>query len=404
MAVKGAISQWTQRFTIGSALSMIGLQFAFLFDATFRIVVIIGLFGAGLPMVFGMAYLLLPSYLGRTLSTQRLPGVHLIITYAGVGLLLGHELLSLGTSFLVGGILLWSAGVAVFIGILLHSAFSELIINPGLVRLSNIRSQRSTKFTLLSIPLALGYLVIGTIALLSTVDGFPDPVNATFPMIVHFYGTGFVTLLIFALGIRLLTGFFHVTPPKSLSWLILFCGSVAPGILAFNFYQPPWFTVGAILESIAITAYASLVVFVAYRTDRHRIGLYGIGFGALGGITAIGIVLINIIDSTSNVSIAAHVIVILNGFIILTIIGYAYQFFPVTNRQFWGATERGGSSTIFIIGAGTLLQTLSMLGEVHYLQGYGIALAVIGTSGYSYLMVRRLLQLTRSDKKGYSSG
>ncbi len=70
MAVSGSISRWTRRFAIGSALSMVGLQLAFLFDSPFHVVAIVGLFGAVLPMVFGMAYLLLPSYVGRTLSTQ----------------------------------------------------------------------------------------------------------------------------------------------------------------------------------------------------------------------------------------------------------------------------------------------------------------------------------------------
>lgn len=46
MAISGGISRWTQRFSIGSALSMVGLQFAFLFDVSFRVVAIVGLFGA----------------------------------------------------------------------------------------------------------------------------------------------------------------------------------------------------------------------------------------------------------------------------------------------------------------------------------------------------------------------
>lgn len=78
---------------------MVGLQVVLLLDASFRVVAVVGLFGAVLPMVFGMAYLLFPSYVGRTLSTQRLPGVHFIATYAGVRLLLGHELVGRGNSF-----------------------------------------------------------------------------------------------------------------------------------------------------------------------------------------------------------------------------------------------------------------------------------------------------------------
>lgn len=217
MAVSGGVGRWTQRFSIGSALSMVGLQFAFLFDVSLRVVAIVGLFGAVLPMVFGMAYLLLPSYVGRTLSTQRLPGIHFITTYAGAGLLLGYELFGYGNSFLVGGVVLWSTGVAIFIGALLQTVLPAIIANPERIRSSEARPQRSTKLAMLAIPIAIGYLVIGTIVFLSTVNMVPNPLNATFPVVVHFYATGFVTLLIFALGTRLLTGFFHVTPPKFLS-------------------------------------------------------------------------------------------------------------------------------------------------------------------------------------------
>lgn len=210
-------------------------------------------------------------------------------------------------------------------------------------------------------------------------------------MVVHFYATGFVALLIFALGIRLLTGFFHVTLPKSLSWLVLFCGSVGPGMLALNFYHPPWFAIGASLEFIAITAYASLVAIVAYRTDRHRVGLYGIGLGALGGVISVGAALANTLLVTGGQYIPIHVIVVLDGFLLLTIMGYAYQFFPVTNGQFWGATERTGLATIFALGTGTAIQTLGIFGGIYRLQLCGVVLAVIGTGAYSYLIVRRLL-------------
>lgn len=212
-------------------------------------------------------------------------------------------------------------------------------------------------------------------------------------MVVHFYATGFVALLNFALGIRLLTGFFHVTPPKSLSWLVLFCGSIAPGILAFNFYQPPWFTIGASLEFIAITGYATLVAIVAHQTDRHRVGLYGIGLGALGGFISVGFALVNVLRVTDAPIITAHVVVVLDGFLLLTIIGYAYQFFPATSSQFWGATERTGLTTILVLEAGTAIKAFSVFGGVYWLHLSGLVLALIGTTGYSYLMIRRILSV-----------
>ncbi|WP_164471712.1 hypothetical protein [Halosimplex salinum] len=394
MAASGGVGRWTRSFSVGSALSMVGLQLAYLFDASFRVVALVGLFGAVLPMVFGMAYLLLPSYVGRTLSTQRLPGVHFAATYAGTGLLVGDELLGLGPSVAVGGVFLWSAGVTIFVGTLLQTTLPAILANPATKRLPGVPPRRPSELATLAIPVALGYLVVGTVALLSTVDGVPDPLGSTGPMVVHFYATGFVALLIFALGIRLLTGFFRVTPPISLSWLVLSCGSVAPGVLALNFYRPPWFGIGAGLEFVAMAGYASLVAVVAYRTDRHRVGLYGIGLGAAAGVLSVGVALASVTGIGGNPDLAAHVIVALDGFLLLTIIGYAYQFFPVSNGQFPGATGRTAASTIALLGTGTAVHALGVVGDVSSFRFYGPVLALIGTVGYSYLLIRRFLSPT----------
>jgi len=54
--------------------------------------VLIGVFGFICPMVFGMAYLLLPSYVGETLVDQRLAGIHFVLAYVGVILLVADQL------------------------------------------------------------------------------------------------------------------------------------------------------------------------------------------------------------------------------------------------------------------------------------------------------------------------
>ena len=392
MAGPGGVSRWTERFAVASALSMVALQVALLFDASYRLLAVVGLFGAVLPMVFGMAYLLFPSYLGRTLSTQRLPGIHFLLTYAGTGLLVGHELSGFRAKFLLAGALSWSLGVAVFVGALLRPVVSVIAADPSAVLPSEVGSRRSTRLATAVLPVAVGYLVVGTVALLSTAFGFSLTFEGGLPSVVHLYGAGFAALLIFALGMRLTAGFFHVTPPAGLSWLVLVCGGVAPFPLAVSFWRPPWFLVGAGLEVVAMLGYAALIGVVACRADRRRVGLYGIGLGALGGLSAVTVsfgVVVGVIDAAA---IAVHVPVVLTGFLVPTIVGYAYLFFPVTTGQFRGASERTALTTIAALGLGVTGRALGVVVGISPLRSLGAGLALLGTVGYAYLLGRRLLE------------
>jgi hypothetical protein len=391
MATAGTTGRWTRRFAIASALSMVALQFAFLVDAPLRTVALVGLFGAVLPMVFGMAYLLFPSYLGETLASQRLPALHFGLTYAAVGVLVGRELLGLGDAALALGTILWSLSIVLFVGTLLHTVLPVFAADPGLLLPTGTRSRRSTRLSGVVLPVAVGYLLVGTGVLLSMAPGFPFPTGLTFPVVVHFYATGFVALLIFALGVRLLIGYFHVDLPRPLSWLVLGAGATAPGILAANFRRPPWFFVGAGLETVAVAGYAALVAVVVSRTERRRVGLYGIGLGALGVVLGVGIAVGIVSGVGSALDIGIHVALVLNGFLLPTIIGYADQFFAVTSGQFRGATEQSLLAVFWLLGVGTGLHVVGLAAGTGWLRILGACLAVVGTSGYAYLLVRRLV-------------
>lgn len=391
MASASGTSRWTRYFTVTSALSMVALHGALLFDVSPRTTVIIGLFGAVLPMVFGMAYLLLPSYVGRTLSTRRLPGIHFATAYIGTGMLGANELIGGRAPFTALGGFLWSLGVAIFVGTLLWTVVPAVRTTPEIVLRSGDRPQRSTRLATMLIPVAIGYLVVGTVALLSMTTPLPSVVGDSLPIVVHYYAAGFAALLIFTLGARLLTGFFHESPPRYLTWFVLLCGAVAPGVLALNFWHPPWFFVGAGLEFLAMVGYAGLVGIVTYRTERRRVGLYGIVFGALSGAVAVGAATLAVLGVDTTNLVGVHVDVILTGFFLLTIIGYAYQFFPVTNGQFLGATERTALTTLLLLVFGVGLQAISAFTAYSWFHVAGNSLAVVGTTGYTYLMARRLL-------------
>lgn len=389
MAAAGGPGRWTRYFAVASALSGVALQVAFLLGAPLRATAVLGLFGAVLPMAFGMAYLLLPSYLGRTLSTERLPGVHLVAAYAGAVLLVADELVGPDPRLGSAGGVLWTVGVAVFLGTLLWTAAPVIASEPRKL-LETSRPKRSPRLAGAAIPVAVGYLAVGTVALLSATTPLPDLVGASLPVAVHYYAVGFAALLVFALGARLLTGFFRVSPPANATRAVLLCGAVAPAVLGVRFWNPPWFRVGAALAFAAMAGYAALVGIVAFRTDRQRVGLPGISLGAAAGVVGVGLAA-PVAFGGAGTLVAAHVPVILDGFFLLTIAGYAYQFFPVTNGQFRGATERTALATLGLLAAGTALLAIGTLAEIPPVRSSGAATALVGAAGYAYLLGRRLL-------------
>lgn len=391
MASSQGVGRWTRYFAIASAISMVGLQVGQLLDGTLRVRAIIGLFGVVLPMIFGMGYLLLPAYAGETLKTPRLPGLQFAAVYLGSGLFLADALGVVDGPTATIGAGLWAFGVAIFVVALGYTIVPAIVANPAIVFRSENRPQRSTRLATAVIPVALGYLVLGTVILLgSETNGLGD-VGVGFPTTVHFFAIGVGALLIFSLGIRLLTGFFHVAPPRSASWITLGAGGLAPLLLAPNLWIGPWFEFGAMLLVIAMGSYCTLVGYVASQTDYRRLGLYGILFGAIAGLAGVSIGALVALDLVAVTVHEGHVTLLLDGFLILTIVGYAYQFFPVTTGRFWGATERVALGTIVLIALGVGLEALGVLVTQAALLDGGTVLVGVGTAGYAYLLTRRLL-------------
>lgn len=391
MASAGGVGRWTRSFTVASALSMVLTQAASLASLSTRTVAVVGLFGAVLPMVFGMAYLLLPAYVGRTLSARWLPGVHLVAAYLGAGVLAADTAVGVDPRVVAAGGVLWSAGVVLFAAVLGTTVVPAVVDNPAVVVRTTDRPQRSTRLATAAIPVAVAYLLVGTVALLSRVTPLPALVGASLPSVVHYYAAGFAALLVFSLGARLTTGFFHVSPPRYPTWAVLLSGAVAPGALAGAFFRPPWYLVGAGLQAVAMVGYAGLVGSVALRTDRRRVGLWGIVLGALSGVVGVCAAVLVSVGAVTAPLLAVHVPAVVDGFFLLTIVGYAYQFFPVTSGQFRGATARTALATMLLLAAGTGLEITGAVTGWPRLHAAGAALALVGTAGYAYLMIRRLV-------------
>lgn len=383
----GRLSRWTRYFTVASAASLALSQAIAVLGGTRPVVVTMAVFGFVCPMIFGMAYLLLPSYVGRTLVDQRLPAVHFALAYVGAGALVAGRGLD-RVALTRGGVALWSLGVAVFVGALAWTVVPAVMNRPEVVLRSDQTPQRSTRLATAMITVAIGYLVVGTGALVGWTGIGPTLIFA-FPAVVHYYAAGLGALLIFALGARLVPGFFHVTPPRAGTWVALVPGAIAPGLLGTFLWDGVAFRVGAALQAVAMVGYAGVIGYVFYRSDWQRVGLVGVVLGAVAGVVAVGINLPATFGYVRPGQIRAHAATVITGFFALTIVGYAVQFFAVTSGSFRGASDRGVGVVFATLAGGTFVRAGGLLAGVDPVSRTGAGLALCGAVGYTYLVGRR---------------
>jgi len=383
----GRLSRWTRYFTVASAASLVVSQGVAVLGGTRSFVVLVAIFGFVCPMIFGMAYLLIPSYAGRTLADHRIPAVHFALAYLGASALVAGRAFD-RVALMRGGVALWSVGVAVFVGALAWTVVPAVLDNPEIVLRSDDAPQRSTRLATAMITVALGYLVVGTGALLGWAGLGPVPAFA-FPAVVHYYAAGFGALLIFALGTRLVPGFFHVTPPRVGTWTALVPGAVAPGLLGTFLWDGVAFRVGAVLQAVAMVGYAGVVGYVIQRSDWQRVGLVGVVLGAVAGVVAVGINLPAAFGHVATGQIRAHAATVVTGFFALTIVGFAVQFFAVTSGRFRGASDRCVGAVIATLAFGTFTRAGGLLTGNDPVSQAGAGLVLCGAVGYTYLVGRR---------------
>ncbi|MHB9288837.1 hypothetical protein ACKVMT_17550 [Halobacteriales archaeon Cl-PHB] len=384
----GGLRQWTERFALASAGGLVVSLAVLAATGDRRLAVAVSVFGFLCPMVFGMAYLLLPPYVGRTLVDPGLPGLHFVLALGGAGLLLVGRATGAGAQVWLGAVA-WALGVAVFLGALLATVWPVVRADPRRLLTGGDWPLRSTRVATAAIPVALAYLLLGTGRLLASVATRPVPslVGTT-----HTYAAGFGALLVFALGARLLIGFYHVDLPRPVLWPVLVAGAVAPALLVPTTWSSLGFRVGAALETAAMVGYLGLVGLVWQRADGRLVGRLGILLGALSGALAVAVAAPLAFDAVVvERATAVHRTAIAWGFFPLTIVGYATLFFPVTEGQFAGATPRFVGATVGLLAVGVAGQVAGLSLGNPTTTLVGVTASLLGAVAYSYLLGRRFL-------------
>lgn len=381
------VSRWARRFLLASAAALVLALLADLVGLPRRTVVVLALYGFVLHALFGKAYSLVPSYFDRRLAVPRAPAIHLPLTLLGVtGLALdplGGVPSLVGTAGAVG----WALGVGVFLAALGWTLRGNLTGGETGTGEANAERRPVDRFANAFVPIVLGYLALGSYATLASHLGLPTPLGPYPPRASHLLGAGVAALLVFAVGFRLLPRFLVAHPPRALVAVVLPAGAVAPLLLAVSLTERgPVFHIGATLEAVAVLGFTVAFVALFVRSDRRRVGFYGVFAGAVSGVFAVLVGLWLAFGGSGGSLVAAHLRLNLVGFLGLTVVGVSYQFYPPSIGTFPGAGDRTAFVALGALAGGLFLTAVGLLGDAPAVTDTGTALSLSGAALHLYLL------------------
>jgi len=380
------VSRWARRYVLASAAFLLLWQVGVVAGVPGRTEVYLALFGFVLHMIFGKAYSLVPSYFDHELAVPRAPAAQFPLVVAGaVGL--AADSLGVGPSWVAPvAATLWALGVTVFVGTLAWTVRDNLTGSATGTGEANADRRPTDRLANAFVPVAGLYLVAGSYGTLALHTGLPPLIDGYVPRITHLLAAGTATLLIFALGFRLLPRFLVVSVPRPLVAIVLVAGAVAPWLLAVRLGVGVWFRVGAVLEAVAVIGFAVGYWLLFARSDRRRVGFYGVLAGTASGVVGVALGLAFAFGHGSVDLVVAHRRLNLLGFVGLTIVGLAYQFYPPAVGVFPAASDRTALLSIAAIAGGLFGQVLGLVAGVPVVVAGGEVVALAGAGMYAYLL------------------
>lgn len=360
MTTAERLSRWSGRFVVAGACWLAIWQVALLAGVSHRTGVVVGLLGFVFQTVFGKAYSLLPSYFDRSLATTRhLPVQFALASAAPAALAVGIELSV--PALRVAGAVSWLLAVCLFVGTLAVTIRDNPLGSETGTGDASAHREQLDRTANRFVPVVLGYLLVGSYALLAVETDLPALIDGYPPRSSHLLGAGAGVLLVFTVGFRLLPRFFVTTIDRRVAAVVLTAGAVGPALLAVSLPAGQLFVVAACVQATAVVGYAGAVTVLFARSDRRRVGLYGVVVGAGLGVVAVGIGLLFAIDGVTAEKVAAHVRLTLLGLLGVTIVGITYQFYPPGVSDVAGVSDRTAVAVIGGLGIGTLAAATGFL-------------------------------------------
>lgn len=385
-------SRWSRRFVIAGATFLVAWQVAALAGDRPHATLVLGVMGFVLHTVFGKAYSLLPTYFDRDLATTRFLPVHFGLVVTGTVLLaldrefarFDFELAGLDLGLL--GRLAWTGGVAVFLGTIFWTIRDNPTGAETATSETKAHRKRVDRVANFFVPVALLYLAVGSWELLAAGSGLPGILDGYRPRTTHLLAAGTASLLVFAVGFRLLPRFLVASPPLSLVLVVLPSGAIAPALLAAQLPSGRMFKVGALLQAIAIACFALAFWLLYYRSDRRRVGFYGVLACTVAGLLGVGLGLYFAFEGINSALLEAHRRSNVLGFLGLAIVGISYQFYPPAVGTLPGIGDRTALGVIATFFAGLVLEVAGALAGVDAVGTAARVLVLGGALVHCYLL------------------
>ena len=398
------LSRWTRRFVASGILWFVCWHLATLAGTTRRVGVVLGLFGFVFHIVFGKGYSLIPSYFETQLAFPRAPAVQLPLTLLGTAVLAlsagGFDPISssiAGTTITLGaiGAVLWLAGCLVFVGTIAWTIRGNPIGRHTGTSEANEDRRRVDRIANAVVPLVVAYLLAGAVVTAAHELGRDLPlVPSSGPPTTHLLAVGAATLLLFAIGFRVLPRFLVVRPRTWLVSIVLPAGAIAPALLVVDFLGTGLFHLGAFLQAIAVVGFAVAFVDMFHRSDRRRVGFYGVYVGVLCGVLAVGLGLTFAFDGLSvpGNPFDAHYRLALVGFLGLSIVGVSYQFYPPAIASRSWIDDRTAAVSMGLLGVGVLVEASGLIVGSGSLERLGSVLVLAGALVYAVVVFTVFLE------------
>ena len=381
------VSQGARRHVAAAALFLVAWQVAALVGAPHRSGVVLGLYGFVLHTVAGKGYALVPSYFDRTLAHPGAPAVSLPLLSLGTVGLAVAPLSDIPSVVGIAGAVCWVLGALVFVGTVSWTVRDNLTGRETGTGEVNTDRRWVDRAANAFVPVVLAYFVAGAYETVAVSAALPTLTGRGMVGASHLLAAGVGALLVFAVGFRLLPRFLVSSPPAVLVIAILTAGAVGPVLVAGNLWGGTWFRVGAAAESIAVGGFAIAYISLFVRSAHRRIGLYGPLAGVVMGVVGVALGAHFAFAGGSPGWSIAHYRLNLLGFLGLTIVGVAYQFYPPAVGTFPGANDRTALASMGCLAAGLGVEVYGALAGFDVATVIGRFLALIGASLYTYLLL-----------------
>jgi len=373
------VSRW---FVTASALFFVGFHAAMAVAAPRRVVVTLGLYGFVLHVLFGKAYALVPSYFNRDLAWDRGPAVQFPLSVLGTA---GLALAPFGPPWLQPvGTTLWAGGVAVFLGTVGWTIRGNVTGAATGTGGPNAHREPVDRTANVAVPIALGYLTLAAGGALATTAGFESMLPQ---QLSHLLAAGTAALFVFGVGFRLFPRFLVAEAPRPVVTVVIVAGAVGPALLGFGLFDRRLLLIGGIMEAIAVVGFALSYIGLFLRSERRRVGFYVVLVAVVAGVVGIGLGLTIAATGRSPALVSAHYRAMLAGFLGLTVVGAAFQFYPPAVGVWPYANDRTALVTIGLLGGGLGVQLLGLIGRFGWIISVGTAAGALGALLYTYLLL-----------------